>query len=577
MRKKIVSVLLSLTMVVGLLTGCGGGDNNASSGTTGDSQGNDASSASLLPADDESKTIEFSTWMYADDYKHYTTYDENPVVKCLNEMFNVEMTYQLPAMGAEAENFQVMIGTGDYTDIMNTTYSSDSMSSLYEDGVIIDIAPYLEEYMPNYYALIQADEELRKLVYDDEGHAFGIYFIEDQTRNQWGGLAYRRDILETMTGGNVQFPSGNENPVTVEDWDYMLPLMKQYFDASGMTDTACLIIPACGYITSGELSSGFGTGAIYQLASDGKTVEFGAATDNFYNYLQKMHEWYEAGYVYQDFASRTNDMFYLPNPALTYGGAAGVWFALLEQVGDVMSMPDYGLNVDVVPITAPLDTEHGITEADAGFYIFNGVASNPFCISSACDENKLARIFKVMDYLYSEEGKLLRAKGLNAEQAASDELYQQYDIPAAYYYDENGNFCVNEKLLRGDDYDIKAFSFYGERLPGLSVASDEYVAFNLERTANDDAQDNAGDVWVKYGRDRVFPGGATLNTEESTKYTSVATNIFDYVDTMVPKFIMGTEELTEESWQAYLDQLDKLGLDTFLEAEQSAYDRYLAR
>ena len=44
----------------------------------------------------------------------------------------------------------------------------------------------------------------------------------------WGGLVYRRDILETMTGGNIAFPSGNDEPTTVEDMDYMLELMKQY-------------------------------------------------------------------------------------------------------------------------------------------------------------------------------------------------------------------------------------------------------------------------------------------------------------------------------------------------------------
>ena len=37
-----------------------------------------------------------------------------------------------------------------------------------------------------------------------------------------------------MTGGNVEFSSGNEEPITIEDWDYMLLLFKQYFEAAGM-------------------------------------------------------------------------------------------------------------------------------------------------------------------------------------------------------------------------------------------------------------------------------------------------------------------------------------------------------
>jgi hypothetical protein len=31
-----------------------------------------------------------------------------------------------------------------------------------------------------------------------------------------------------------------------------------------------------------------------------------------HNYAAKMREWYEKGYIYQDFASRTQDMFFMP-------------------------------------------------------------------------------------------------------------------------------------------------------------------------------------------------------------------------------------------------------------------------
>lgn len=140
-----------------------------------------------------------------------------------------------------------------------------------------------------------------------------------------GGLVYRRDILETMTGGNVAFPSGSEEPTTIADWEYMLELMKQYFTAAGLPDYACLILPATGYFSTGELISGFGIGGTDYLKEDG-SVGYGIAEDNFYNYLVKMKEWYAKGYIYADFAGRSQDLFYLPNTALTYGGSAGIWF-----------------------------------------------------------------------------------------------------------------------------------------------------------------------------------------------------------------------------------------------------------
>lgn len=569
MKRRIISLLLTATMLTAMLSGCGGGGGAAGGSAAG------GGTEGSLPEDNEEE-ITFTIWTAADDYKHYTSYNDNPVIGLLNEKFNVKMDFQLPAIGSETDNLNLMLGTGDYTDLINTAYVTDSQSVLYEDGVIIDIAPYLETYMPNYYKLLQENEELRKLVYDDDGHVFGLYYIEDFTRNQWGGMVYRRDILETMTGGNVAFPSGNDDPVTVEDWEYMLPLMKAYFDNSGLAETAGLVIPACGYIQTGELVAGFGTSGSFQLSADGSTVEFGPATDEFYNYVAKMKEWYEAGYIYQDFASRTNDLFYLPNTSLTYGGAAGVWFGLLAQTGSAMSLPEYGLEMNVRPITAPLDTAHNVTKEDAGFYIFNGIGSTPYCITTACDESKIARILTVFDYLYSEEGAQLKQWGLNAEQAANSTLYQSVSglENGAWWYDENGNYCSPELMWNATE-SFEPMSFTGQRLPGAAMPT-PWPA-NRERTENDDMQDYAGEVWVSYGRDRVFPSGASMTAEENKEFNAVYTELMDYVNSMIPKFIMGTEELTEESWKVYVDQLNSFGLEKAVAAYQSALDRYNAR
>lgn len=567
MKKRVLALLLCIAMLAALLTGCGGkvGGVDAADGK--------------LPEDDESKEITISYWMYADNYKHYNSLNDNPVVKVLNEKFNVKFDFQTPAIGSEADNFNLMLGTQDYTDIMNMTYCTESLSTLYEDGVIMDLAPYVEEYMPNYYALIRSNEDLRKSVYDDEGHLFSLAQMDNVDRTQWGGMVYRRDILETMTGGNVQFPSGNAEPTTVEDWDYMLPLMKQYFEYSGMPDTACLIIPAIGYVVTGELQAGWGVPAVFGLSPDGKTVEFAPATDHFYNYLSKMHEWYEAGYIYTDFASRTNDMFFLPNPALTYGGAAGVWFGLLGQLSDRLSLPEYGLNVDIRPLSAPLDTEHGVTGEMAASYVSIDVVSAHRCIAATVEPERLVRILKVLDYTYTQEGAFLLNRGLNAEQAAKDELYTKMGFTdGAYYYDENGKLCTSEWMMKAADDGFEPMSFTGQRLIGKADDTALDWPANKERTYLDDAEDNADAVWKMYGNARVLSTSAgAMNSDESAKFNAVYTDIMDYVNSMVPKFIIGTEKLDEASWADFIAKLNEMGLQDILDARQSAYDRYMAR
>lgn len=564
MSKRVLALILALTLLTALLAGCGK---------------DGSSDLGELPEDDESQTITISYWMYPDDYRYYNSLTDNPVVKVLDQMFNVKLEFQTPAKGSEADNFQLMLGTQDYTDIMNMTYCTESLGTLYEDGVILDLAPYIDEYMPNYKALIESNEALKRAVYDDDGHLFSLVTMDNPGRTQWGGMVYRRDILETMTGGNVAFPSGNAEPTTVEDWDYMLPLMKQYFEATGMQDTACLILPAVGYMATGELQAGWGVGPTIGLATDGKTVTFAPAEDSFYNYLAKMHEWYEAGYVYQDFASRTNDLFYLPNTALTYGGAAGVWFGLLGQLSDRMSLPEYGLNMDVRPLSAPLDTANGVTAADAASFVSVDVIAENRCVAASVDPAKLPRILKLMDYLYTQEGALLMNRGLNAEQAANDDLYKEMGYTdGAYWFDENGDICVAQWVIDANVLGIEPMSFTGQRIQGKRDDTELDWPANKERTYLDDAEDNADAVWTMYGDARVIPNSAAQMTpEESEKFNAVFTAVNDYVNTMVPKFIIGTEPLNADSWKAYLDQLNALGLQDILDARQSAYDRYLAR
>ncbi|MBN2222956.1 MAG: hypothetical protein JW708_12165, partial [Vallitaleaceae bacterium] len=322
-KKQLWSLLMCMLVLVGSLSACKKSEetNTEVVGEEAESQNGDTSTSEVAEKVevDFSEAAEYSYWLYATPGDYNSDYNLNPVVQYLNKKFNMTLSFQQPSAGTETDSLSLMLGTGEYTDIIDSVYYSGSINQLYEDGVIIDIAQYLD-YMPNFKALLDQDETFRKNSLNDEGQLLRLPILQTVNENMWGGLVYRRDILETMTGNNVAFPSGNAEPTTIADWEYMLPLYKMYFEASGMPEFAPLILPAKGYFDSGELLTGFGTAASYFI-KDGK-VAYGPMEDGFYNYLSKMKEWYELGYIYKDFASRTNDLFYLPNTALTYGAAA---------------------------------------------------------------------------------------------------------------------------------------------------------------------------------------------------------------------------------------------------------------
>ncbi len=574
MKKKVLAMLLMTAVTMGTLAGCGSADSASSETGNGEVLGAAKAEESGV-TDDFSKAQEISIWLYKDDYKVYDSYNENPIVQYLNDKFNCTLSFQQPAMGSETEQFSLMLGTGSYTDVMEVTYSQAGVSSLYADGVIVDLAPYVESCMPNFKAFLEADEnvDVKRALYDKEGH---LFTIPNQVRvgdeNRWGGLVYRKDIVDTMTGGYVSYPSGKEVPTTVEDWEYILSLQQQYFAAAGLADSACLIIPAEGYFTSGELLTGFGTGPDFYVDDNGKVV-FGPTQEGFYNYLTTMKDWYSKGYVYKDFASRTNDVFYLPNTALTYGGAAGVWFGMDSQLDGAMSLPEYGLEVDVQPIASPL--YDGVDKALSWSSLENGrvtMNSQGYVVSSSCSEEKLVRFLSICDYLFSEEGAMLRSFGLTKEQGAADnKYYAEADMADGTYTMDNGEFTYAEPMIPNVGSVATqgaSIAYIGSRLPGLCIT--EYSLQYASESAN-----NASKVWKGTGIANDYPNAISLNVEDNDKTSSNYSTYHDYMVTMIPKFIMGTEELSEDSFKTFVDQLNKLGVEENTEIYQRYYDEFV--
>ena len=61
-------------------------------------------------------------------------------------------------------------------------------------------------------------------------------------------------------------------------------------------------------------------------------------------------------------------------------------------------------------------------------------------------------------------------------------------------------------------------------------------------------------------------------TEEESKAISEAqTNITDYVKNQLAEFVTGNKSL--EEWDSYLEELDKMGLQKWLDTAQTAYER----
>ncbi len=392
MKKKWLSLLLAGTMAFTALafTGCGGGNSDSGDANT------------------------FSWWIIAADGDgiYYDEYEDHPGVQWLRNQYwdvenhtlgsegngeQIDFTFQTPIAGSETDNFNTMLGTGEYTDLVDLSYYNGSIATLAEDGVLMDITEYVEEYMPDYLAILEEHPDWKSQVTttDEDGntHYYYLPLLSDGARDPWDGFVYRRDwvvkyaqptdyvwdwdsdyvkenghpevtplekakeqnnlngwkaneVTEfTATPGddpdntytdNVIFPSGTSDPLTISDWEWMFEAFDKALDERGYgddSDAYCISIPYGGYFQMGDLVSSFGGGNGYYYVDDEGQVSFDATSDNFKTYLECMNTWNNSGWLDTQFETRSGDLFYMINQSGFNQGKVGMWEGMVWDTG----------------------------------------------------------------------------------------------------------------------------------------------------------------------------------------------------------------------------------------------------
>lgn len=133
----------------------------------------------------------------------------------------------------------------------------------------------------------------------------------------------------------------------------------------------------------------------------------------------------------------------------------------------------------------------------------------------------------------------------------------------------DGTVTFNSKTsLNGGDLAIT--DFIDVRMPGLRATK-----YMVESSKDVDKAGSA--IWLIYGTDGHMPTSLYRTMDEESTYSSNQSNIDDYVNAMVLKFILGDTELNVTTWADFKAQLISYGIEDNVAIQQAAFDRYQAR
>ena len=603
--KRFLLLLLSLSL---LLTGCTAGGGNSS------------------PSSDSDTPILKLTWWLSkgEDSSYYDSYDDNPAVRYLETMeFNgskFDLHFQVPLSGAELDNFNTLLATEDYTMIMDMQYSTTSAAELYEDGIIYDLTPYIDEYMPNYKRVLEEHADDKKFLYTNVNGEQKILTVCNVTNEKVGnfmGWLYRRDWIakygvNPSTGAaftyskdengwhdDVVFPSwynetlknfylsvdpswNGTDPIFLSDWEWMFGIFTKAQEALGIKDGYCISVYYKGYMEDGSLFTAFGGCAPQWYMTPDNNAGFGGDSASMHAYLECLHNWYEKGWLDRQFAERTTDQAFSINTSASHAGKVGMFIGRRAETGDLLDVPEMPLTEGIMTFGAcqPINDLYGTADEQLkvpySMYQYEKVrASN--VITNKVSEEDLPTVLTFLDYLFTTEGGLKLCLGLTEEEVAEiqDPTYAKFGLTYNYYkdgVDENGIpvYVRNEKTRKDNDL---AIALAGKRIMCgiydwgfIPALNQSYTAYARQAMSMWDHYDNYGDI--------SNSTNAQFTSEESADYNKTYANVDTYMSTQIPQFISGRLKLNGDDWNSYCRMMKRYGYQSVTETYQRICDSF---
>ncbi len=576
------------------------------------------------------------TWLIEnpEDTTFYSDYNQNPTAIFLqkNQQYagvDITIDYKQLVNGSQKDQYTTMISTGEYYDVMGTSYSPYSPLALYDMGIAMDITEYVEKYMPNYMKLIEENESLGQVAYnttsDGKKVILQIWMVTDVPQYGFQGFCYRRDWIvkygvnpstgEAFEGhmnedrtytDNVKFPSwysdnayvteykanhpdwdGSE-PIFISDWEWMFEIFDKARADLGVTDKGYDIsIYYTGYLQTGDLFSAFGGGApMWSYNYKTGQVEFNATSDSMKAYLECMSTWYEKGWLDKEFAERSSDMFYKIDISAVYSGYVGMWQGHRSTLADQLEQAeDYPATKGIYVSGArqPINDIYGDESCKGNepyaMYQMECTAAGIIITDQAKDKN-LEALFTYLDTLYEAGSTNYVAKnyGLTKE---------QYDFIKPYQETVNGQtfqerFDIDEDAYSVSEKNGAPYYTYSDKLMADSNLRNAAIANRLPclsiqgETSNISKFEIDGVVnkWGAYINKGYIQSTfeKLLTTEQNEALTKTKNKINDKMSVEIPKFINGTYDINSADWDTYCKTIDKMGYQKITGYLQGVYD-----
>ena len=173
-------------------------------------------------------------------------------------------------------------------------------------------------------------------------------------------------------------------------------------------------------------------------------------------------------------------------------------------------------------------------------------------ITTGCEDPELAAEF--MNWFYTWDGYMITNYG---------------EEGVAFEYDANGDPVYTDFIVHNPD----GYNVMNLRNMYTNPVFNNYTNATAVFYTYDEVELSAFDIWNSNGTDECSLPTLTLTTDENAEYANIATTVYTYATEQILKWMIGEAELTNESWDAYVQQCESMDLARCVEIYQDVYNR----
>jgi putative aldouronate transport system substrate-binding protein len=535
------SLILVFLLISTLLVAC-----NEDSADEGEAANNEETSENFNATGTPIVNEEIEIDIFAGrDATSSDNWDDLLIWNTYEEMTNISVNWELVTHDSLDEQRNLRLASGDLPDVFYASrIGMPDLQNYGSQGMFIPLNELIEEYAPNLQALFEEYPEMEKGLTMPDGNIYSLpYSFHPEADSLLIGSRpwIREDWLEQL---------GMDNPVTLDElYEFLTAVKETDLNGNGENDEIPFGTETMWRLVEwvkGAYGLGNRGSNIHQyldIDPDDESLRFYPIADEYRQAMEYIHKLYSEELIEQN--------IYTIDSATYLANASEGLYGVTEYYS-----PDMLFGEEIGNKYIPGNALQGPDGTRAYNNVNNPILQPGAFVITNANEHPEATI-RWIDHFYGEEGQELFFMGVE------DETFEVDDNGEKRFVDE---IADNPDGLSVEEAASQYLSYTGGFYP--SIVSEEYF-LGSETT---EMSMEAAEVLDPYLPEEVWPA-FSYTEEENRVITSVGADIQKYVSEMQAKFITGEESL--DDWDKYVQTIEDMGLEEYMEVQNAAYERYL--